>query len=243
MSIPIPNPVYGMTNPTSSMPNYPVVIDRDPTTRDLFAIATLWCNTTSKEYFILTGYTNGLPVWTAQSGGSETFTDITITGGTGTVFTVQPTGNTLLGGELTVNGEANFDSNVNSGGFGGFTNGVVVPSISGLVAAGDISLEPAIASTSSTAPTLNHRVGSITITGQTIIQGAVSIITINNSTVTTTSSIFLSCSTLDVSGNHAFLAVDGIRKATGLMYVHLTNNSAFDIVPGDDITITFWVIN
>ena len=94
------NPVYGFKNPLQKLPPSLQFTDRDPEVTDRANIGTMWINTDTNTYFILTSANT----WTPQAVGSTTVGTLNITGGSGTVLTVQPSGNTVLGGNLNVAG-------------------------------------------------------------------------------------------------------------------------------------------
>jgi len=82
----------------------PIVSVRDPLPQDTGVLGTIWTNTATDAYFVLTSVAAGASVWTAQATGSSTVASLTVTGGAGTVLTVNAGGNTSLGGTLAVAG-------------------------------------------------------------------------------------------------------------------------------------------
>jgi hypothetical protein len=94
------NLAYGFNNGLQSLAPQPVIAKRNPSANDYAEIGTLWINTVSDAYYVLTS--SG--TWTATSGGAESLTSLTITGASGTVLNVS-TGNTTLGGTLIVTGK------------------------------------------------------------------------------------------------------------------------------------------
>lgn len=94
------NTAYGFNNPLQKLNPSLIFAERDPESTDLASLGTMWINTENNTYFFLTSS----KTWTPQAVGSTTVGTLTITGGSGTVLTVEPSGNTSLGGELTVAG-------------------------------------------------------------------------------------------------------------------------------------------
>ena len=94
------NPSYGINNPLQSNAPEPIVAQRAPTAADIAPLSTLWICEPTNAYYVLTSP----GVWTAQSTGSATQASLEITGGSGTVLTVDAGGNTSLGGALAVSG-------------------------------------------------------------------------------------------------------------------------------------------
>jgi hypothetical protein len=107
------NPSYGINNPLQSNAPEPIVAQRAPTSADLAHLSTLWVDEPTNAYYVLTSP----GVWTAQSTGSASQASLTLTGGSGTVLTVSPSGNTSLGGTLAVAGASTLSGAliVNSG--------------------------------------------------------------------------------------------------------------------------------
>lgn len=96
---------FVQNNPTT------IIAKRDPTTLDKAPIGQIWVNTASNTVFILTSILVGSFIWTTNTGGGGTFTEVTITGPGVTTLTVE-TGNvdiqmgnlTLDDGNLSVTG-------------------------------------------------------------------------------------------------------------------------------------------
>jgi len=106
MRPPITNVAYGLTNALQKLSPQPIVSPRFPSGRDRAEIGTIWVDTTNNDYYVATSVVAGVTNWEAQSTGSGTFPTVTINGGVGTVLTVAASGNTLLGGDLTVTGNS-----------------------------------------------------------------------------------------------------------------------------------------
>ena len=99
------NKAYGLTNPLQSLAPQPIVSQRAPTFEDFAEVSTLWVDESTDSYYVLTSIAGGSANWAAQSStGGGTFTDVSITGTSGTVLQVASGGNTTLGGTLTTTG-------------------------------------------------------------------------------------------------------------------------------------------
>lgn len=94
------NLVYGLNNPSQGLSPSLIFAQRDPESTDRASLGTMWINTDANAYFVLTSSNN----WTAQATGSTSVATLDITGGSGTVLNVYPSGNTSLGGDLAVTG-------------------------------------------------------------------------------------------------------------------------------------------
>lgn len=92
------------------------------------------------------------------------------------------------------------------------------------------------------AATLNVRVGTSIFTGFTIMSGNLFDFTINNTFITTTSQILASVSSIDASGNVGSAGAVGVRKYAGSAVVSVINIGVGDLVPGDDIYVTLWIL-
>jgi hypothetical protein len=178
---------------------------------------------------------------------------------TGAAAHVLSIGSTSSGAQTWNVGTGSFamDGNGNTIGIGndaaantvtlGSTNTTATTTIQGgtggiaLNAGGDVSVLPAILSTASTTPTLNARVGRLTITGLTTASAGSQAITITNSSVTTTSFILASIYNLDASGNHAAIAISKTVVAANTLTITFINNGAGALGAGDNVTISFWV--
>lgn len=96
---------FVQNNPTT------IIAKRDPLGTDKAPIGQIWVNTASNTVFILTSILVGEFIWTTNTGGGGTFTEVTITGPGVTTLTVE-TGNvdiedgnlTLDNGDLSVTG-------------------------------------------------------------------------------------------------------------------------------------------
>jgi len=99
---------YGLNNALQSLANPPIVSQRAPTFSDFATEGTIWVDKSTGAYFVLTSIAGGQANWEGQtSGGSGTFSDVSVTGTSGTVLEVASGGNTVLGGNLNVTGTAN----------------------------------------------------------------------------------------------------------------------------------------
>lgn len=114
----INNLVYGFNNPLQKLPPQFIDADRNPDSTDRARLGTMWINTSNNTYYILTSAGN----WTSQGSGSSSVATLTITGGAGTVLTVEPSGNTLLGGQLLVNGATELQGTLSVSGAATFTS-------------------------------------------------------------------------------------------------------------------------
>lgn len=105
---------YGLTNALQNLAPQPLIVKRDPTTADLAEMGTTWVNPLTDGVWVLTSITAGVATWsTSPASGVGIFSDVTITGGAGTVLTVDAGGSVeitagdldLLNGNLTVAGD------------------------------------------------------------------------------------------------------------------------------------------
>lgn len=113
-----------------------------------------------------------------------------------------------------------------------------------LSAAGAVSMVPATSSGVSTTPTLNSRVGVVTVTGLTTANaGGSQVITITNNKVLTTSGVFVTLTHLNASTNGATLRIEDVTIAANTIAVKYSNNGAGALGAGDNVLISFWVIS
>ena len=101
------NQAYGRTNALQNIATPPIVSVRAPTQSDYATLGTIWINTSGPAYYVMTSSSGGVATWTAQSSGAGVFPTVDVNGVSGTVLTVD-TGDTVLGGALTVAGAATF---------------------------------------------------------------------------------------------------------------------------------------
>ena len=100
------NKAYGLSNPLQSLAPQLIISQRAPTFEDFAELGTEWVDQSTDTFYVLTSITGGSANWAAQSStGSGTFTDVSITGTSGTVLEVASGGATNLGGALDVDGE------------------------------------------------------------------------------------------------------------------------------------------
>ena len=77
---------YGLTQPLILEAQIPIVSLRAPTTADKALIGTIWVQTSSNTYWVLTSIANNLATWiTFGGGGAGVFTSLTVTPGNITV--------------------------------------------------------------------------------------------------------------------------------------------------------------
>jgi len=100
-----PSVGYGVDNALQSLSPLPIVSRRNPTANDTAEIGTVWINEATDAYFVLTSVAAGAANWQAQATGSGVFASVQVTGGAGTVLTVDAGGDTDLGGNLSVAGD------------------------------------------------------------------------------------------------------------------------------------------
>lgn len=98
------NTAYGHKNPLQYLTPPPIIAVQDPTGSDQAELGTMWVNSATNAYFVLTSNSAGTNIWTAQSAGSTTVASLEVTGGSGDVLVVDAGGDTRLGGDLTVSG-------------------------------------------------------------------------------------------------------------------------------------------
>src|ERR1017187_785808 len=93
------NTAYGIQNGVQFLPPQMIFALRAPTVLDYAPFGTWWIDTAANAYYILTSKQH----WTAQQSGSDTQATLILNGVAGTVLSVL-TGNTVLGGDLEVDG-------------------------------------------------------------------------------------------------------------------------------------------
>ena len=91
---------YGLDNALQTLAPQPIIAKRNPKSSDVSSLGTLWVNTLTDGYFILTAAGN----WEPQGTSSSSVASLAITGGAGDVLTVAAGGDTVLGGTLDVAG-------------------------------------------------------------------------------------------------------------------------------------------
>ena len=126
------NKAYGLRNPLQSLAPQPIISQRAPTSSDSAPLGTPWIWEPANANYILTSP----GVWTAASVSSSTVATLDITGGVGTVLTVDAGGDTSLGGDLAVTGDTTMTGNLIVSGATGFTT-LSFGGIDFLVGAGD----------------------------------------------------------------------------------------------------------
>src|SRR6188768_2917600 len=72
---------YGYPNPQAGLQQEPIVSNRDPLASDSAEIGTIWCNTVSNSFFILTSSVGGINTWAAAVGGAEILTALQVNSG------------------------------------------------------------------------------------------------------------------------------------------------------------------
>lgn len=238
---------------------------RSPTTSDKALVGQVWINTLTNSVFQLTSIVSGSFTWTDLTGGSGSFTTLTLAGtGSGTTLAVQ-TGNVVVSsGTLTVTGagadsitssqaSATAISLTASNAAGGMslttgTGGTLITSTGAisLSAAGNVSVIPGTATAASPTAqvTINERVGVGTFTGFTTANGgATQDLSILSNKITTTSAVMVTVTNLNVSGNGAFMTIEGITQSTGDLFIILANNGAGALGAGDNILVSFWILS
>jgi hypothetical protein len=98
------NSLYGYPNPQAGLQQEPLVMQRDPLASDAAEVGTIWCNTVSQSYWILTSSQGGVNTWTSSTGGAETVTSLTVDPGDITVTDGDinvDTGNVTVAGTIT----------------------------------------------------------------------------------------------------------------------------------------------
>lgn len=99
--LPISNVGYGLTNSLQQLSPLPIKAQRAPTTSDTgYELGTIWLDMPNLAPYILVSVTAASANWVGQSGGSGTFTSVTVNPGDLDVTA----GDTTLGGTLDVVG-------------------------------------------------------------------------------------------------------------------------------------------
>lgn len=125
--------IYGWPNPIAGLQQEPIIMQRDPTTSDAAEIGTIFVNTTSDSFWILTSSVQGVNTWTSMTGGAELLTALTVTPGDieitngnlfvdagnisapfglGTFDTLDVTSDATIGGTLAVTGDLTADADL-----------------------------------------------------------------------------------------------------------------------------------
>lgn len=134
----------------------------------------------------------------------------------------------------------------------GSTNGAALTQVQAgtgglsLNAAGNLSAQAALGNAASptAAVTVNHRLGIATFTGFTTANaGVTQAFTINSNKILANSGIFCTVTHLNASTNGALLRIEDITQAVGSIVVTVSNNGAGALGAGDDVLITFWVVD
>lgn len=99
------------------------------------------------------------------------------------------------------------------------------------------------ATTAGVTPTLNAKAGVITFTGRTTAATATQNLVISNSAITTTSAILASIYNLNASANGAAIAIRSTIVANGSLTVQYINNGGGALGVGDNVVLTFQVLN
>lgn len=102
---------------------------------------------------------------------------------------------------------------------------------------------PIAATTAGVTPTLNAKAGVITFTGRTTASTATQNLVITNSAITTTSAILASIYNLNASANGAAIAIRSTIVANGSLTVQYINNGGGALGAGDNVVLTFQVLN
>lgn len=178
----------------------------------------------------------------------DTAAGISIDGATASNFTVTGSSQDLtlssIGGSVNISAsEAQPDAIVlnasnAAGGIDLTTGGGSID----LSSSGAVSMVPGaqtVASPTASA-TQNTRVGKVTFTGFTTASAADQDFTITNSTIATTSAVFVSVSTV-VGGNDADMTLAGVSLSSGSMVVHTTNNGPAAL--NTNVIVSWWAID
>ena len=92
--------------------------------------------------------------------------------------------------------------------------------------------------------TINARQGLAIFTGFTTADGGtIQDYTIINNLVTTSSAVLLTVSNLNASANNAAITLTGLTLSAGDLFVVTENNGGGSLGAGDNVLISFWVLN
>ena len=155
------NVSYGLTQPLNIESQLPIVSKRNPTTSDFAQIGTIWVNTTSNEYWVLTSIVANSASWVTFGGGG---------GGVFTSLTVNPGNLTVTAGNITATaGSISAGTTITAGTGITSTTGNVVASAGNLVAtAGGLSVATTVLAgtgITSTTGNINASAGNIIAAG------------------------------------------------------------------------------
>lgn len=205
--------------------------------------ALLAATTSASNIAIGTGALAGVTTGTGENiaiGGNSVLAGITT--GAGNIAIGYGAGSALVTGTEAGN------IYINDAGVNGESNVMRVTSNGAMVlkaaATGNVSVVPVTSSGSSTTPTLNGRVGVVTVTGLTTADsGGTQTITITNSSVLATSGVFVTLTHLNASTNGANLRIEDVTIAASTIALKYSNNGAGALGSGDNVLISFWVIS
>ena len=106
----INNVAYGIGAPSLTLAPMPIISIRNPTGNDTASLGTLWCNSSANAYFILTSVSAGVSNWEAQSAGTGSFTNVTVSNALAVGGDSTFTGDVTIDGTLTTDGPLDVDS-------------------------------------------------------------------------------------------------------------------------------------
>lgn len=72
------NTVYGYANPQAGLQQEPIIQERVPSTSDGAELGTIWIDTSSQSYYILTSSVGGVNTWVSATGGAENLTALVV---------------------------------------------------------------------------------------------------------------------------------------------------------------------
>lgn len=104
---------YGLNQPLNIGAPRPIIANRDPGASDFAELGTTWVNPLTNGVFVITSIVSGAATWsTSPASGVGVFTDVTITGGVGTVLDVQAGDVSIGAGNLAVVGDTTMTGNL-----------------------------------------------------------------------------------------------------------------------------------
>ena len=226
--------VSGRNGEVFKLPPYPIVAQRDPSTRDQAQLGCTWINEVAKTAWMLVSNENGVNTWTTSpASGLGDFTSIEVDPGDVDIIAGDlnltagnidvAVGNVSIGGDLTVSGTTILAGDVE-----------ITSNIVSMIPATDTEASP------TAAVTIDQRVFKATFTGFATAAAASQAFTITNSEFVAGSGVFVTVS--NAGSNDAKMTLTRVNvETTGTLIINTVNNGAAAL--NGDVVITGWIID
>lgn len=258
---------YGLSDALVQVPPQPILAQRSPASSDYAQPGVLWVNQQANTVWCLSSTVGGVSVWNeliasndfnpiyiisksntspsilirTEGGALETLQIVSEYGTSDAAIEILAAvgGIAIDGqGEVTISAEATAGSvTIDSG-----TGGITLDSAAGIVLhtpGGNVQALADHLITASTTPTLNARLGYITVTGLTTAAAATQAITITNSFAAPGCAVLVTVS--QVVSSSSLLSLTAVDTTTsGTIVVTFTNNGSATLT--GNVTITFWIL-